>query len=111
MAHESFADYFFPLVRALCGIEGGAEPHAAGQALVDRGFVLGVATADCFYLRTDAATRRDLGLEASAVLESASGERFDAYREVPMAIVDQPVELRRWLNEARNVAGKERGGR
>jgi TfoX/Sxy family transcriptional regulator of competence genes len=110
MAHESFTEYFFPLVRALCGVEGGAEHHAAGQALVDRGFVLGVATTDRFYLRTDAATRAELGLNDAAVLQSAGGETFETYREVPMEIVDQPTELRRWLNEARNVAGKERDG-
>jgi hypothetical protein len=51
-----------------------------------------------------------LGLEGAAVLVTESGEEYDAFREVPMAIVDQPVELRRWLNEARNVAGKERSG-
>ncbi|MHC5019783.1 MAG: hypothetical protein ACYTGX_06645 [Planctomycetota bacterium] len=110
MAHQTFAQYFFPFVRALCGIEGGAEPHPAGEALVDRGFVLGVVTNDRFYLRTDAPSRATLGLESAAVLSGAAGEAFDAFREVPMEIVDQPVELRRWLNEARNVAGKERSG-
>lgn len=110
MPHESFGDYFFPFVRALCGIEGGAEPHAAGQALVDRGFVLGVATSERFFLRTDSTTRATLGIEDAPVLTAEGGETFDAYREVPMAIIDQPTELRRWLNEARNVAGKEREG-
>lgn len=108
MAHEQFSDYFFPLVRALCGVEGGAERHAAGQALVDRGFMLGVCTADRFFLRTDAMTRRDLQLDAADVLVATGGETFEAYRAVPMAIIDQPIELRRWLNEARNVAGRER---